>query len=120
MMFKAKKGTDPDTPGMMEALSGPHHDEFMKAMKNEISELERGLQKSKQNGSQLIQLKRNELMRPLYKKLSGVIDEIAKAGGYTQVLTTSGNEFAFIDEKFDLTKKVMDKLGIKIPEPEKK
>ena len=40
MMFKAKKGNDPDTPGMMEALSGPHRDEFMEAMKNEISELE--------------------------------------------------------------------------------
>ena len=40
MMFKAKKGNDPDTPGMMEALSGPHCDEFMEAMKNEISELE--------------------------------------------------------------------------------
>ena len=40
MLFKAKKGNDPDTPGIMEALSGPHRNEFMEAMKNEIAELE--------------------------------------------------------------------------------
>ena len=39
-LFKAKKGNDPDTPGMMEALSGPFRDEFLKAMGNEITELE--------------------------------------------------------------------------------
>ena len=39
-LFKAKKGNDPDTPGMMEALSGLYRDEFMQAMQNEISELE--------------------------------------------------------------------------------
>ena len=40
MMFKAKKGSDPDTPSMMEALSGEHRDAFMEAMKNEMSKLE--------------------------------------------------------------------------------
>ena len=40
MLFRAKKGHDPDTPNMMEALSGPHREEFMEAMKNEITELE--------------------------------------------------------------------------------
>ena len=39
-MFRAKKGNDPDTPSMMEALSGPHREEFMEAMQNEITELE--------------------------------------------------------------------------------
>ena len=39
-LFKAKKGNDPDTPGMMEALSGPHGKEFMEAMQNEMTELE--------------------------------------------------------------------------------
>ena len=39
-LFKAKKGNDPDTPGMMEALSGPYRDEFLEAMGNEITELE--------------------------------------------------------------------------------
>ena len=38
-MFKAGK-KDADTPGIMEALSGPYRDEFMDAMQKEIEELE--------------------------------------------------------------------------------
>ena len=68
---------------------------------------------------QLMQLKRNELMRPLYKKLMGVINQIAKQDGYTQILKTSGNQFVFIDENFDITKQVMQKLGLKAPEVKK-
>ena len=40
-LFKSKKGNDPDTPGTMEALSGPHRDEFLEAMRIEIAELEK-------------------------------------------------------------------------------
>ena len=94
-------------------------DEYKKIKVQEIGELEKGLQQSQQNGSQLVQLKRNELMRPLYKKISNIIAEIAKAEGYTQILTTSGNEFAFVDPKYDLTEKIMNRLGIKIPEQPK-
>jgi outer membrane protein len=59
-------------------------------------------------------------MRPLYSKLSIAIQEVAKENGYTQVLTISGNEFVYIDEKFDITSLVMDKLGIKAPVEEDK
>ena len=95
-------------------------DSYKKIKVEELQGLEQGLQKSQSNGNKLIQLKRDELMRPLYKKLRGVIAEVSKAGAYTQVLTISGNEFAYLDENFDLTKKVMDKLGLKMPEPPKK
>ena len=54
-------------------------------------------------------------MRPLYKKLRESIAEIAKADGYTQIITSSGNELAYIDDNFDITKKVMTKLGLKMP-----
>tara|TARA_R110002073_G_scaffold128999_6_gene275261 strand:+ start:26577 stop:27098 length:522 start_codon:yes stop_codon:yes gene_type:complete len=101
-------------------LSPEVSNEFKKIKVEEITELERGLQTQKDNGNKLIQLKRNELMRPLYKKLSDVIVEMAKAESYTQILTTSGNEFAYIDEKYDLTLKIMDKLGIKVPTEPKK
>ena len=95
-------------------------DNFKKIKVDEITELERGLQQSQENGNKLMQLKRNELMRPLYKKLRGVIAEVSKADGYTQILTTTGIEFAYIDEKFDITKKVMAKMGLKMPPPPKK
>ena len=81
--------------------------------------MEQDIKKYQDNGSKLMQLKQNELMRPLYKKLSDAIAEIAKANGYSQVLTTTGNQFAYIDNTFDITDLVIKKLGIKIPEPKK-
>ncbi|MFK8060864.1 MAG: OmpH family outer membrane protein [Polaribacter sp.] len=87
---------------------------------SEIQTLEADLNKYRENGRKLIQLKRDELMRPLYKKLSDAIVEVSKANGYTQVLTVTGNQFAYADPKFDITELVMKKLGVKAPEPAKK
>ena len=95
-------------------------DNFKKIKVEEINELEQDLQKSQQNGNSLINLKRDQLMNPLYKILGEAITEVAKAEGFTQVLTSSGNEFAYIDEAFDITEKVMAKLGVKMPPPSKK
>ena len=39
-MFKSKSKTDPDTPGIIEALTGKYRDEFIQGMANEIAELE--------------------------------------------------------------------------------
>jgi outer membrane protein len=81
----------------------------------ELSDMEADIKKYQQNGSQLMQLKKNELMRPLYKKLSDAISVIAKADGYSQILTITGNEFAYMDNKFDITELVIKNLGIKVP-----
>lgn len=93
--------------------------DYNKIKMDEIVDIEKELQQNQTNANKLIQMKRNELMRPLYKKLRGVIEEVSKAGGYTQILTTTGNEFAFIDSNYDITQKVLDKLGLKLPEPKK-
>lgn len=79
---------------------------------NEIVNFEKEMGKFRQNGTAMMKIKREGYMRPLYKKVSELISEIAKIEGYTQILTTSGNEFAFIDERFDITQKVLAKLGI--------
>lgn len=79
----------------------------------ELKKTEQEMAKFRKNGTTMMQLRRDEFMRPLYKKLSETIAEVAKANGYTQILTTQGNEFGYIDERFDITKLVMDKLGIK-------
>lgn len=86
----------------------------------ELAGLNRELQQYKQNGNKLMQIKQDELMRPLYKKLGDVISQVAKENGYHQILTTTGNQFAYIDEKFDITKLVMDRLGLKEPTETKK
>jgi outer membrane protein len=93
--------------------------DLMKKTKNkELAEMEDDIKKYQQNGSQLLKLRQNELMRPLYNKLSEAIREVSKANKFTQVLTITGNQFAYIDDAFDITGQVMNKLGIK--EPEKK
>jgi len=80
---------------------------------NELLNLDKDLKMFQENGTKILQVTRDDFMRPLYKKVSEVISQIAKEKGYTQILTTSGNEFAYIDEKFDITKLVLTKLGIK-------
>jgi len=78
----------------------------------EIGALNQDIAKFRQNGAQLMQLRRSEFMRPLYKKITEIVAVVAKEQGYTQILTTTGNQFAFIDEKFDITKLVLAKIGI--------
>ncbi len=67
----------------------------------------------------LLGLKRDELMRPSYIKLSDMIAIVSKENGYTQVLITTGNQFAYLDANFDITELVIEKLGIVIPKPTK-
>lgn len=89
------------------------NDADKKTKANEINLLSQDIGKFRQNGSQMMQLRRNELLRPLYNKITELTSVIAKEKGYTQILTLTGNEFAYIDEKFDITKLVLAKLGIK-------
>lgn len=95
-------------------------DTARKADYKELTEIEADIKKYQQNGNKLMQLKSEELMRPLYRKLSDAIGLVSKSENYTQVLTISGNKFAYIDSKFDITELVMNRLGIKIPVAEKK
>ncbi|KAB1159922.1 OmpH family outer membrane protein [Tenacibaculum aiptasiae] len=87
--------------------------EEKKSKVQEIATLEQEIGSFRQNGAKLLQIQKNDSMRPLYKKLSEVIAEVAKANGYTQILTTNGNQFEYIDERYDITKLVLEKLGIK-------
>jgi len=91
-------------------------DLMKKTKSKELAEMETDIKKYQQNGSQLLKLKQNELMRPLYNKLSEAIRDVSKANKFTQVLTITGNQFAYIDDAFDITGLVMTKLGIKVPE----
>lgn len=80
----------------------------------EIFELENDIQKFRQNAVQLVQIKQDELMRPLYQKVSNAVAEIAKEEQYTQVFTLDGNELAYVNPQYDLTLKVAAKLGLQI------
>lgn len=84
-----------------------------KAKFTEISKLKQEITQFQQNGTTMMQLRRNDFMRPLYQKVNQVIQEIAKEKGYTQILTVTGNNFAYLDTNHDITKLVLAKLGIK-------
>ena len=40
-MKASKKGRNPDLPSIQDALSGPHREEFQKAMQKEVEALEK-------------------------------------------------------------------------------
>ena len=88
-------------------------EEAKKNRANEIQLLEKDLTTLRQNGNKMMQLQQNELMRPLYSKITEIVSQIAKEKSYTQILTTAGNEFAYIDPAHDITDLVLAKLGIK-------
>ncbi|WP_109300474.1 OmpH family outer membrane protein [Aquimarina sp. AU474] len=87
-----------------------------KTKQEEIIGLENDIAKFRQNGSQLVQLEQNKLLQPLYGKIGKALEEIAKSESYTQVFTITTSGLAYIDPNYDLTKKVMTKLGIKVEE----
>ncbi|AXG71562.1 outer membrane protein (OmpH-like) [Kordia sp. SMS9] len=89
-------------------------DEAKKKKQQEIFELENDIQKFRQNAVQLVQLRQDELMRPLYKKVGVALSAIAKEEKFTQVFTLDGNELAYIDPNFDLTLKTAARLGITV------
>ncbi|QHI35531.1 hypothetical protein IMCC3317_08770 [Kordia antarctica] len=89
-------------------------EEAKKKKQQEIFELESDIQKFRQNAAQLAQLKQEELMRPLYKKVGNAVATIAKEEKFTQVFTLDGNELAYVDPLFDITLKTAKKLGLKV------
>jgi outer membrane protein len=88
-----------------------------KTIQKELATLEDDIKKYQKNGNTLMGLKKDELMRPLYNKLNASIAAISEENGYTQILTLAGNQFAYIDRKFDITDLVINNLGIIVAAP---
>lgn len=81
----------------------------------EILTLENNINKLRQNAIQLIQLKDDDLKRPLYEKIGQSLEKVAKSGGYTQVLSLDMNSnVVYIDDQYDLTDSVLQDLGLPI------
>lgn len=87
-------------------------DPMKKLKQDEIIALENDITKFRQNATQLVPLQQNSLLQPLYAKIGTALEEVAKAEGYTQILTVNNSGLAYLDPKFDLTNTVMTKLGI--------
>ena len=59
-----------------------------------------------------MQMKRNELTKPLYERINTAMLQVIQEEKYTQILHAGGNALAFSSEEYDITKKVLAKLGI--------
>lgn len=88
-----------------------------KVRQDSILAMENDIQKFRQNGNQLIILKQEEYLKPLYEKVGVALEKVAKAGEYTQVLTRN-NDVVYVDNRFDLTIAVLKELGIEYKEEE--
>lgn len=86
------------------------------AKQEEVVGLEDDINKFRTNGSQLVQMKQNDLLRPLYKKIGDQVNTYAKANGYTQIINTTGsnNTLAYLDPAYDITLVVLTQMGITV------
>jgi len=82
-----------------------------KTKQDEIIAAEGEIQKYQQNSGQLIQIKQNELLQPLYLKIGKTLEAISKELGYTQVFTVN-NTIAYLDPNHDLTTPVLKRMGL--------
>tara|TARA_R100000306_G_C4331222_1_gene120335 strand:+ start:71 stop:649 length:579 start_codon:yes stop_codon:yes gene_type:complete len=88
-------------------------DAVKKEKQNEILTAEGDISKFRQNGAQLISLKQEELMQPLYQKVGDALQKVAKAQGYTQVFTLD-NGVAYFEPAHDLSNAVLTEMGIPV------
>lgn len=79
---------------------------------NEIVGLEDEIKGFRQRASVMMQMRQNELSKPLYDQVNQAMHEVIQEEGFTQILHANGNSLAFADEQYDITEKVMLKLGI--------
>lgn len=97
--------------------------EFTIAQKKEkqakLIEMEEDIQKFQQNGAALMEIKQQELLKPLYTKIANSLEKVAKAQGYTQVMQTNP-DLVYLDTRFDLTDAILRDLGITIKEEKEK
>lgn len=85
----------------------------------EIQDMEQKIQKFADQSQTSLVNKERELMNPILDKLQTAIDQTADANGYHYIFNSNiGGTSALLKgpEKDNLTLKVLDKLGVEVPE----
>lgn len=91
-------------------------EEDKKAKESEIIGLENDIKGFRQKAGVMMQMKRNELTQPLYEKINAAMLEVVNEENFTQIFHAGGTSLAFSAEEFDITMKVLKKLGIEVKE----
>ncbi len=90
--------------------------EALKKLKqNDIVKLEEDIQKLRTNSGKLLQVRQDELLRPLYNKIGNEVDKIVKEEGFTHIFNET-NSLIYIAPEYDITIKVMKRLNIPVEE----
>lgn len=95
-------------------------EEELKPLSDELQKLQQEIQEEAAKADQELLGKRQELLAPITEKLGNAIKDIANSEGYDYVLNTvDGSGVSLVlhgPEGNDLTRTIMKKLGIQIPE----
>ncbi|NOT75275.1 MAG: OmpH family outer membrane protein [Cyclobacteriaceae bacterium] len=82
----------------------------------ELTQMQQNIQKFQQDAQTSMQKKQNDLMEPVFVKISKAIKEVSKEHGFTFVFTAKslGGEdiLLYSDEKYDISPLVLKKFGI--------
>lgn len=97
-----------DNESLLTLMQKKTKEDSLMVMQNELGQYQ-------QNGNQLLALRQEDFMQPLYTKVGQSLERVAEAGGYTQVLLRDNN-VVYIDNRFDLTLAVLKDLDIEVPE----
>ncbi|MFD2517880.1 OmpH family outer membrane protein [Salinimicrobium flavum] len=97
-----------------QANNATFSEEEKKVKEEEIISLENEIKGFRQKAGVMMQMKRNELTRPLYEKINTAMLKVIETENYTQILHAGGNSIAYSSPEFDITLKVLELLGITI------
>ena len=87
-----------------------------KDKEDELRNLQSSIENLQRNAQEDLRKKENELVKPELDKIYKAVNEVAKANNFTHVFN-SDQVLLYAEEESDLTDMVMNKLGIKAPEP---
>ncbi|NJW53994.1 OmpH family outer membrane protein [Salinimicrobium oceani] len=91
-------------------------DEEKANKETEIITLENDIKNFRQKATVMMQMKRNELTQPLYKLINEAMLQVIQEEKYTQIFHSGGNDLAFSSQEYDITMKVLKKMGIEVKE----
>lgn len=99
-----------------QALPATTPDAIRKDKEGELQQLQENIQKFQQDAQTSLQQKQNQLMEPVFAKVSKAIEEVAKENGYSFIinpqLVGGGDVLLYNDEKYDISSMVLKKMGI--------
>jgi len=84
---------------------------------SKIIELENQIKQFRQRAQLMMQMRKNELTSPLYEKIDAAMRQVIKEEEFTQILHAGGNSLAFSAEEYDITERVMARMGIEAKAP---